>query len=173
MMALSGFEYQRAWHSTGSQHALCARSRTLRPHIFLLTACDVKAGQEALLDYGPVSAQASNALAAVILHTWHLSGSILTSMSCHQPSLEMTTVLQCCSAASRGRLRWVEQHPPALCAAAVLSLCGMQDFHRNMEEDLKRAAVIVVGVPGPSNGSSTQCLPKMAVLEHHASDNFQ
>ena len=40
----------------GSHHDMCACSRTLQPHIFLLTACDVKAGQEALLDYGPVSA---------------------------------------------------------------------------------------------------------------------
>ena len=36
----------------------CQCSRTLQPHEFQFTACNVKAGQEALLDYGSVSAHA-------------------------------------------------------------------------------------------------------------------
>ena len=41
-----------------SQAVICSCSRTLQPHLFLFTACHVKAGQEALLDYGPVSCRA-------------------------------------------------------------------------------------------------------------------
>ena len=40
---------QRAAH-----FLLYGRSRTLQPHLFHFTACSVKAGQEALLDYGQV-----------------------------------------------------------------------------------------------------------------------
>ena len=37
-------------------------SRTLQPHLFHFTACGVKAGQEALLDYGEVSTHTSLAI---------------------------------------------------------------------------------------------------------------
>ena len=42
---------------------LCSCSRTLQPHLFHFTACNVKAGQEALLDYGQVGSYFRRSLA--------------------------------------------------------------------------------------------------------------
>ena len=44
-------------HAKGGQLGTCGLllcRRTLQPHLFIFTACEVKAGREALLDYGKV-----------------------------------------------------------------------------------------------------------------------
>lgn len=61
--------------------------------------------------------------------------------------------------------------------STVLISGGMQDFHTSMEEDLKRAAVIVVGGLGPHQEiftytMSTSCTPCVQLKALYASDNL-
>ena len=60
---------------------MCPCSRTLQPHVFVFTVCNVKAGQEALLDYGSVSAATLLPVAPCSCSSMHLGKSVLTGVT--------------------------------------------------------------------------------------------
>ena len=68
-------------------HAVC--SRTMMPHVFVFTTKPVRQGQEALLDYGPVSA---HPLPAILM--LHQSITAPVKAWPHlRPTLHLTTVV--------------------------------------------------------------------------------
>ena len=68
-------------------HAVC--SRTMMPHVFVFTTKPVRQGQEALLDYGPVSAHSLPAI--LMLHQSAIAAG--HAWSHLRPALHLTTVI--------------------------------------------------------------------------------